>query len=78
MQVAGHVKNGVVIPDVGCDWPDDTKVWVVPITQDRDDEDPANRLRRFREEVLRIAALPMEGPGGFSGRDHDKALYGAP
>lgn len=31
-------------------------------------------LRRAR----RIASLPMQGPGGFSGRDHDKAVYGPP
>ena len=27
------------------------------------------------ESVRRISGLPMQGPGGFSGRDHDKVLY---
>jgi len=32
--------------------------------------------KRLLESVRRISALPMEGPGGFSGRDHDQVLYG--
>jgi len=36
---------------------------------------PAQK-HRLRESVHRISALPMEGPGRFSGRDHDQVLYG--
>ena len=34
--------------------------------------------RRLLESVRRIAALPMDGPGRFSGRDHDQVLYAPP
>lgn len=33
--------------------------------------------QRLLESVRRISALPMEGPGGFCGRDHDQVLYSA-
>lgn len=78
MPVVGHVKNGVIIPDEVCDLPEDSKVWVVPVTE------PSllsavERSRRLYEECRRIAALPMEGDDdGFSGADHDKVLYGEP
>lgn len=36
-----------------------------------------SRNRRLLEEARRVAALPLEGPGGFSGADHDATLYGA-
>lgn len=78
MPVVGHVKNGVVIPDEEFDLPDDTKVWLVPVENGVIEVDAAARSRRLYEEARRIAAMPMEGPGSFSGRDHDKALYGAP
>jgi hypothetical protein len=35
--------------------------------------------RRIMEIMDRIAKLPIEGSGEpFSGRDHDKVLYGQP
>ncbi len=78
MPLLGHVKNGVVVPDEGFDLPDDTKVWLVPVTED-DAGDAALRSRKLYDEVCRIAALPLEGPDdGFSGADHDAVLYGSP
>lgn len=35
----------------------------------------AAQKRRLIDSVRRIASLPMEGPGRFSGRDHDRVLY---
>ncbi|MGD2111077.1 MAG: hypothetical protein PVI86_17000 [Phycisphaerae bacterium] len=32
--------------------------------------------QRLVESVRRISELPKEGPGQFSGRDHDRVLYG--
>jgi len=32
--------------------------------------------RRAAQLLAEIASLPLEGPGGFSGRDHDQVLYG--
>ena len=33
----------------------------------------------IEEMLMEIDALPLEGPDdGFSGRDHDKVLYGKP
>lgn len=31
---------------------------------------------RLLESVRRISGMPIEGTGGFSGRDHDQVLYG--
>jgi hypothetical protein len=36
---------------------------------------PAQK-QRLLESVHRISGLPMQGPGRFSGRDHDQVLYG--
>lgn len=38
----------------------------------------AAQKERLLESVKRISGLPMQGPGGFSGRDHDKVLYAPP
>lgn len=36
----------------------------------------AAQKQQLVKSVRRISALPIEGPGGFSGCDHDEALYG--
>ena len=36
---------------------------------------PAQK-QRLLESAHRISGLPMQGPGRFSGRDHDQVLYG--
>lgn len=78
MPVVGHVKNGVVVPDEACDLPEDSKVWLVPVSEPST-LSAAEKSRRLYEECRRIAALPMESDNqGFSGADHDKILYGEP
>lgn len=40
---------------------------------------PTHHKRTPAELIAEIAAMPMESsPDGFSGRDHDKILYGGP
>ena len=42
-------------------------------------EDLARQQAAIAEFLSKMEALPDEGPDdGFSGRDHDKILYGAP
>jgi predicted DNA-binding antitoxin AbrB/MazE fold protein len=42
-------------------------------------EQLARQQKAIAELLAEIEALPPEGPNdGFSGRDHDKILYGAP
>ena len=77
MPIVGHVKAGVIIPDEACDLPDDTRVWLVPVGQE-DENDAAMKSHKLWLEMRRIAERPLEGPGGFSGKDHDKVLYGEP
>jgi hypothetical protein len=39
----------------------------------------ARQAAAIEEMLAEIESLPVEGPDdGFSGRDHDKILYGAP
>lgn len=39
----------------------------------------ARQRAAIEEMIAEIEALPLEGPDdGFSGRDHDKILYGKP
>jgi predicted DNA-binding antitoxin AbrB/MazE fold protein len=42
-------------------------------------EELARQAAAIEEMLAEIESLPVEGPDdGFSGRDHDKILYGAP
>jgi predicted DNA-binding antitoxin AbrB/MazE fold protein len=42
-------------------------------------EELAHQQAATRQFIAKMEALPDEGPDdGFSGRDHDKILYGAP
>jgi predicted DNA-binding antitoxin AbrB/MazE fold protein len=42
-------------------------------------EELAGQQAAIKAFLTRMASLPCEGPDdGFSGRDHDKILYGAP
>ncbi len=42
-------------------------------------QDLAKQQEAIKAFLARMEALPDEGPDdGFSGRDHDKILYGAP
>jgi hypothetical protein len=85
MVIAGRVENGVVVLEHGTSLPEGTEVSVVVAAQ-RDPspcplplrgEDEAAEHKRRLEIIERIAALPIEGATDpFSGRDHDKVLYG--
>jgi predicted DNA-binding antitoxin AbrB/MazE fold protein len=42
-------------------------------------EELARQRQAIEEMIAKIESLPLEGPDdGFSGRDHDKILYGKP
>ena len=80
MEISGHYQNGVVIPDSGISLPDGTKVIISVCATDarpKRDKMTDEELRRYREALARIDAVPDENPGDtFSGADHDRALYG--
>lgn len=79
MVIRGRVQNGVVVLENEVSLPEGTEVTVAVRALP---EVEAERLsdeewRRIREAMDRVAALPDEAPGDtFSGRDHDKVLYG--
>jgi hypothetical protein len=77
----GTVQNGVVVLEHGFALPEGIRVEVVvnaPPQPPRDVMTEEER-RRINEIMDRIASLPDENPGDtFSGRDHDKVLYGEP
>ena len=85
MTLHGTVRSGVVVLEGGAALPEGTPVTVVvepiqatapPTQEERMSEE---EHRRIMEIMDRIAALPIEGSSEpFSGRDHDKALYGKP
>lgn len=46
-------------------------------TNDRKNLDKAAEAKKgLLASIRRISSLPMEGPGGFSGMDHDQVLCG--
>ena len=85
MVARGRVQNGVVVLEEGVRLPEGAAVTVLPepgvseskvgVPPDRMTED---ELRRYRQALAEIQALPNENPGDtFSGADHDRVLYGA-
>jgi hypothetical protein len=65
MDVKGTVVQGVIVLDQPCVIPEGTRVAV-----------RVEPVRTPTEILAGIAALPLnEGPA-FSGRDHDRILYG--
>ncbi len=84
MTLHGKIHNGMVVFD-GC--PNLPEGAAVTVFVQAVSAPPSPRRERLSEDELRrrnaimdaIAALPDENPGDdFSGRDHDKALYGEP
>ena len=83
MTYQGTVQNGVVVLEGGSQLPDGTPVSVIV---NRETPAPAadqvlseEERQRITAILDRIAALPIEGSTDpFSGRDHDKVLYGSP
>ena len=86
MVLQGKVENGVVVLEAGVQLPEGTHVTVVPRSriEEAKSASPKDLMseeehRRVLEIIDRIAALPIEGSQEpFSGRDHDKVLYGKP
>jgi hypothetical protein len=85
MTLHGTVRSGVVVLEGGAALPEGTPVTVLvapaptgapPAQEEHMTEE---EHRRIMEIMDRIAALPSENPGDtFSGKDHDKVLYGEP
>ncbi len=82
MTLHGTIQSGVVVLDTAANLPDGTPVTVVveqpvlpsPAEGERMTEE---QRRKLLAALDAIASLPYESPGdGFSGRDHDKVLYG--
>lgn len=73
---------GVFRPLVPIDLAEGTKVEVqvpAPVTGELSPEELARQQAAIAEWIAEIESLPPEGPDdGFSGRDHDKILYGNP
>jgi len=84
MTLHGTIRSGVVVLEGGAALPEGTPVTVlveptVPILPAQGERLTEEEHRRMMEIMDRIAALPSENPGDtFSGRDHDKVLYGEP
>ena len=71
--IAAVVENGMLRPETPLKLAEGTVVRIVILPAQR--KPPA--IESVRNIVARIAAMPLE-PGGpeFSGRDHDRILYG--
>ncbi len=70
--ITAIVENGMLRPEKPLTLEDGTAVQLVIL--------PARKappsMDKVREAIARIAELPMEEGPEFSGRDHDKILYG--
>jgi hypothetical protein len=81
MVIPGRVENGVVVLERGASLPEGTEVSVVvPAALGEPGQTTIDPEHKRRLEIIeRIAALPIEGATDpFSGRDHDRILYGTP
>jgi predicted DNA-binding antitoxin AbrB/MazE fold protein len=68
-------KNGTLVLDEPLSIAEGKEVKIL-IIGNQTSESPG---RKVAERLAEIAALPLEGKGEkFSGRDHDRILYGAP
>ena len=79
MIIKGTVENGGIRVLSGIEQlPEGTEVFITPVVSAPDITLEADNFRRFKEQILQIAALPSEGKGDiFSGADHDQLLYGS-
>jgi hypothetical protein len=85
MTLQGRFHNGVVVLEGGAALPEGTPVTVLveqrqpPAPTQQGERMTEEEHRRITEIMDRIAALPLENPDDtFSGKDHDKVLYGKP
>jgi predicted DNA-binding antitoxin AbrB/MazE fold protein len=66
-------RDGTLVLDKPLPITNGDEVKVVVISDDR----PKSKASRVAERLAEIAALPLEGKSEpFSGRDHDRILYG--
>ncbi len=80
MTFQGKIHNGVVVFDAPVNLPEGTPVRIEVQAERSASKDrlTPEQIRQRKAMFDEITALPMEGPGGFSGSDHDKVLYGQP
>jgi hypothetical protein len=78
MVLHGKMRNGVVVLDDVANVPDGTVVAVFVSTPGAPGDVALAAERERRKAALaELLAMPDENPGDtFSGRDHDKVLYG--
>jgi hypothetical protein len=82
MTLHGKIQNGMVVFEGNPQLPEGAPVTVLvdpprPAPAANDDQMSEEEHQRILAIMDRIAALPIEGSGEpFSGRDHDKVLYG--
>ncbi len=81
MEIQGHYQDGMIVPIDHLSLPNGTEVTIVvrePSRKNRTVMTDEER-RRYLAALAEIDAVPNENPGDtFSGRDHDKVLYGRP
>jgi hypothetical protein len=84
MTLRGTIQNGIIVLDSPSGLPNGTPVTVMveqkvataPAQQSQLSDEEYRRIKAIFDE---INAIPDENPGdNFSGRDHDKVLYGEP
>jgi predicted DNA-binding antitoxin AbrB/MazE fold protein len=69
--VTAVYEHGTLVLDEPLSIPEGSKVEIAILT------DEHAKARRSAEILARLSALPLEGKTDkFSGRDHDKVLYG--
>jgi predicted DNA-binding antitoxin AbrB/MazE fold protein len=81
MVIRGRVENGVIVLEDPVSLPEGAEVAVEVCAAPETGGEAVSeeQHRRILEIMDRIAALPIEGDAEpFSGRDHDKVLYGKP
>jgi len=81
MVIRGRVQNGVVVLEDGTSLPEGVEVTVVAPAAPASSGGLLSEAehRRVLEAIGRIAAMPIEGASEpFSGREHDRVLYGSP
>jgi predicted DNA-binding antitoxin AbrB/MazE fold protein len=80
--ITAIVENGMLRPTAPLHLADGTRVKLQvtpqepPVGRTEPDERPISQRKSPAEIMAAIAALPMEPGPEFSGRDHDKILYG--
>jgi len=76
-RITAVVEQGRLRPTVPLNLPEGTEVEVVIVpAAPPEPPKPQPTPESVRAAVAKIAALPMEPGPDFSGRDHDRILYG--